>query len=137
MLENAGVIDNFRIITFRSDTIPSDNPMYRGEAWFAEGSGHVSDVSVTPNAISVETNGLGGILVFNINFDPGWKAVNLPDLEPFARAGRVAFELPKNERSFEIAYRPSAFFAGAAVSGFAGLIVLALLCFDPQRRRVV
>jgi uncharacterized membrane protein YfhO len=135
LLENAGVINNFRTITFRSDTIPSDNPMYRGEAWFAEGAGRVTDVSVTPNAVAIETNGLGGVLVFNINYDPDWKVANRPDLVPYARAGRVALEVPEGARNLGIAYRPAAFFVGAAVSGSTVVLLLAMLFFSPTRLR--
>ena len=87
---------------------------------------------VTPNRIRVETGGQPGTLVFNTNFDPGWIVRGDSLLAPFSEGGLLAVELPAGARELELAYRPTAFLVGSAITGISLLLVVAVL-FGPAR----
>ena len=56
------------------------DPLYRGEAYVAEGLGTAEIVSFSPNAITVKVTGsqAGDHLVLNQNWDGGWRANGEP-----------------------------------------------------------
>ena len=132
VLENRGVIATFQTIPFRPHALPFSHPLYRGEAWFREPGLEIRSLRVTPNRVRAETGGKAGTLVFNTNFDAGWIVRGKSDLAPFSEGGLLAVKLPPGVRVVELAYRPTVFLVGSAISGLTWLIVVGVL-FLPAR----
>ncbi|AKT40508.1 hypothetical protein [Chondromyces crocatus] len=125
MLGNTGVLNCYGTPPFdRRGALSMRDPAHRGEV-FVEGKGVARLVSWTFNSatIDVEEARAGDRLVYNMNFDEGWRAdrgrvVNQGD--------RVAVELPEGTSRITLRYRPPGLLAGlglAAVTG-AGLFGL-------------
>jgi hypothetical protein len=127
VLENRGVIANYRTTPFPSHAIPFEHPAYRGEAWFREEAARVERLVLTPNRVSVTTNGAAGTLVVNRNHDDGWKSVGAAPVTVSNEAGLIAVRLAPGERQVELAYRPRSFAIGAAVSLASLAVWLGLL----------
>ena len=117
ILENRGVRWAFKTVPFPSYALSSADSDYRGEVWMNSGQGRISQLRWTPNHIRVETDGGGGMLMFNINYDPGWKQVGDSSEGVLNRSGIIGLELPEGVREVEIAYWPRSFTLGAAISG--------------------
>jgi uncharacterized membrane protein YfhO len=135
VLENRGVINNYRTIPFSSNTIPFEHPRYRGESWFLGEKGRVKKCEITPNKILVETNGHGKILIINMNYDPGWKTRGETALKVFPLRGIIAVELQPGQKKCELAYLPKSFFWGAIIS-MISLLVIFCLYFMPAKKRI-
>ena len=82
---------------------------------------------MTPNRVRVETEGSGGLLRLNINYDPGWKSVGDVSLSVAEFDGTLAVSIPEGAQEVVLAYRPTSFYAGAAVS-FVTLLAFAVAC---------
>jgi hypothetical protein len=134
LLENRGVIANYRTIPFQSHAIPFDHPVYRGEAWIAAEGGRIEDLEVTPNRIALRATGEGAWLFINRNFDEGWKIRGDDALKIANMKGLLAVWLKRGSREVELVYRPDTFFWGALVSGASLLILLALFFLPPRKR---
>ena len=89
MLANRGVIECYGIapIVADRDAVPvgargADEPGYPGRAYLAEGPGRAEVVEWSPNRAVVRYDGAapGALLVYNMNFDPGWRAGETPAL---------------------------------------------------------
>ncbi|MHC4942393.1 MAG: hypothetical protein ACYTG7_05175 [Planctomycetota bacterium] len=134
LLENRGVIANYRTIPFQSHAIPFDHPLYKGEAWISGEGGRIEDLEITPNRISASLNARGTWFFINRNFDEGWKCGGEPPLKVVNRKGLLAVRLEGGRKEIELVYRPDAFYWGALVSGVTVLILLALILI-PLRKR--
>ncbi|HVZ87820.1 MAG TPA: hypothetical protein VHG72_12675, partial [Polyangia bacterium] len=77
MLANTGVLACYGIpLEARAAAIGSDQPGYRGLAFLAGGAGRAEVTRWTPNAVTVRVTGArpGDRLVYDMNFDRGWRA---------------------------------------------------------------
>jgi hypothetical protein len=128
VLENRGVIANYRTTPFPSYAIPFEHPSYRGEAWFREEGGRVESLRLTPNRISVVTNGVAGTLLVNRNYDDGWRGVGPSPVSVVNAGGLIAVRLGYGESQIELTYRPHSFAIGAWVSLASLAVWLGLLC---------
>jgi len=120
ILENRGVIETLQTIPFPNNALPFDHPSYRGEAWIEDGQATVLGCDFTPNRIRVETDGGGGRLFINVNYDPGWRLQGSSSSRLFAERGLLAIDLTPGVDRVEVVYLPHSFVIGAATS----LIVL-------------
>lgn len=127
VLENRGVIANYRTTPFPSYAIPFEHPSYRGEAWFREEGGRVESLGLTPNRITVVTNGVAGTLLVNRNYDDGWRGVGPSPVSVVNDGGLIAVRLAYGERQIELTYRPHSFVIGAWVSLASLAVWLGLL----------
>jgi len=77
MFANTGVIKCYGVDpNFVPGALPSDQPGYPGLAYVAEGEGSAKVVEWTPNRAVVEVRGAtpGALLVYNMNYDPSFRA---------------------------------------------------------------
>ncbi len=116
VLENRGVRWAFKTIPFPSHALATEDTGYRGEAWVASGGGHIEAVDITPNRISLRTDGGAMLLRVNTNFDPGWRVRSTPPLELVELDGTLALNVPAGMRELDLVYRPVPFYWGAGVS---------------------
>jgi hypothetical protein len=90
------------------------DPLYRGEAYVAEGVGKAEIASFSPNAIAVKVTGAqpGEHVVLNQNWDTGWKA----DGEPVLNwSDAIAAQLHVNDGTVVFRYRPRLWYPGLAL----------------------
>jgi hypothetical protein len=116
VLENRGVRWAFKTIPFPSHALSTEDAGYRGEAWVASGEGRIEAVEITPNRISLRSDGGPMLLRVNTNFDPGWRVRSTPPLELVELDGTLALNVPSGMRELELVYRPVPFYWGAGVS---------------------
>jgi hypothetical protein len=116
------------------DNVPNDaqprgaiargTPKYRGEAYLEDGVGTARITHWTTNGAVVEVTGgsANTVLVYNMNWDPGWSANGAPALDV---GNAVATVLPSGSGRVEFRYRPRTI--GMAMLAFlATLLALAL-----------
>jgi uncharacterized membrane protein YfhO len=127
VLENRGVRWAFKTVPFPSHALSREDAGYRGEAFFDAAGAKVNRSDLTPNRVRVETEGSGGLLRLNINYDPGWKSVGDVSLSVAEFDGTLAVSIPEGAQEVVLAYRPTSFYAGAAVS-FVTLLAFAVAC---------
>jgi len=127
VLENRGVVYNYRSIGFFIYAKPMNHPEYQGEAWITGEKAEITALKITPNRIHVETNGLGNILCINQNYDSGWKIKGEKPGELLAINGLIAARLSPGEKDLELVFRPKSFQLGAVTSLLALLILLAVM----------
>ena len=87
---------------------------------------------ITPNEVGVETDGRAGLVVFNVNYDRGWKLATPGAPAPIEQRGRLAVALPAGTTHLTLRYRPVEFERGA-------LVTVLTICFGivfGQRRRL-
>jgi hypothetical protein len=85
MMENAGFVTCYSVPDRGEPrgAIAQGDPDYAGEAYFADGGGNAAIISFSPNRAVVEFDGAkpGATLVYNMNYDPSWRANGRPALE--------------------------------------------------------
>jgi hypothetical protein len=119
MLGNTGVINCYGTPPFdRKGAVPVTSRRYRGEVWL-DGSGEARIVSWSPNRAEVEVQGAepGALLVYNMNFDEGWRASTGPVI-PVRNA--VATRLPAGATRVVFRYAPP--YLGVGIAAFAASV---------------
>lgn len=131
-MANQGVISCYGVGETTSGAIAADAPSYRGEAYVAEGSGAARVVSWSPSSAVVEIAGAnaGAIVVYNMSFDPSWRANDAPAIEWH---GAVATQVGAGEKRVSFTYRPRTLNAGLAIAGMT-MLVLAGVARRARRR---
>ncbi len=85
MYANTGVIECYGIDPGFKDmgAKASDRPGYRGRAWMLEGGGEARVVDWSPNraVVRVSDAKVGSRVVYNMNYDPSWRANGEPALD--------------------------------------------------------
>ena len=121
---NVGIIGSYGLPALEPGAISTGTPEYRGEAYFAgaSGAGGARVVHWTPNTATVEYYGAppGAVLVYNMNFDPSWRADGRPAID-YRHA--VATVTPGGAGRVVFSYYPRALNWGLAV--FALTLALA------------
>lgn len=124
MFANKGIVRCYGVDpTFVPSAIPVEAPDYRGLA-FVDGSGAARVVDWTPNHAVVEVTGAtpGSLLVYDMNYDPSWRAGGKPAL---AVNGLVATRLAGGTERVEFRYFPRTLVWSlplAALALLAGLV---------------
>ena len=79
LIECYGIDPGFKSIGARG----VDDARYRGRAYFAQGGGEAKLVEWSPNRAVVEVKGAteGALLVYNMNYDPSWRADGKPAID--------------------------------------------------------
>jgi hypothetical protein len=114
MFANLGQVEGYGTPLFTGgSSIAKGSPKYRGEAFIAEGPGQARIVAWSPNHAEVDVEGAlpGSLLVYNMNFDPSWRAGAEPAIEwnglPAARlsggAERVSFRYRPRTLTYGVA----------------------------------
>jgi hypothetical protein len=112
MFANEGCVKCYGIAeTGTPGAIPEGTPQYRGEAYFASGKGSAKIVEWTTNRATVQFEGAapGDVLVYNMNYDPSWRADGRPAIE---HASAVATEVDAAQGVVKFTYYPRTFNAG-------------------------
>ncbi len=128
MLGNRGVLDCYGAPPFdERGALSHRDRRYRGEAFVDGGEARV--VRWTPSSAEIEVKEAreGAELVYNMNFDSGWRASVVTDsgsvdVTPAPNAHRVAVRLPGGARRVTLTYVPPGLGAGLAA------LTLTLLC---------
>jgi hypothetical protein len=129
MLANTGVINCYGAPPFeRRGARPVTAADYHGEAYLLAASGKVEPARVvefSPNraTIELETPQLGGLVVYNMNFDEGWHS-DVGAVEAYKNA--VAARVAAGTRRITFWYRPPGLRLGLCVAG-AAIAVLVVL----------
>ncbi|HVV52004.1 MAG TPA: hypothetical protein VHO06_20205 [Polyangia bacterium] len=135
MLANTGVIACYGVPPeVHPAAIGADQPGYRGLVFLAAGPGQAALTRWTPNAVTVRITGgrAGDLLVYDMNFDPGWRA----DGGPAERwHGLVAARLAGGDQTVELQYRPYGLGLGLALFGLTLATFAALKALAVVRRR--
>lgn len=120
MLGNTGVLNCYGAPPFeRRGALASSDPRYAGEVFVAEGAGSARIASFRPNGATIALEGAeaGTVVVFNMNYDEGWRS-SAGVVEN--RDNRVAVRLPAGVTTLSLSYRPPGFFLGL----FVGIVAL-------------
>ena len=108
--------------------VADDDPRYRGEAFLLEGApGTARVVRRAPNEIDVEASG-PGLLVVNMNFDPGWQADGQPARD---QAHALAATVEPGHHIIHFRYRPRGLWPGLGL--FALALAAAVALGRPRR----
>lgn len=106
MMANTGVIKCYGVDPhFVPGATAADSPDYRGRVYFADGAGSAEIADWTPNRAEVSVSGTepGALLVYNMNYDPSWRANGRPAVD---YRGLVATRLMGNETRVSFSYFP-------------------------------
>lgn len=105
MMANQGVTECYGVPgSLRIGARAVEDPDYRGPAWLADGPGSAEVVAWSPNRALVRYRAApGSLLVYNMNFDPSWRAGDEPALE---HGNAVAARVPSSEGVLEFRYAP-------------------------------
>jgi hypothetical protein len=105
--------------------LAADDPRYRGEVAIANGTGEVTLTAWTPNSavVRVQHASPGSLVVYNMNYDPDWRADGHPALE-YEHA--VAAPSPRDGATLRFSYFPRMLPLGVALFLLACLLVYAL-----------
>lgn len=126
MLGNTGVLNCYGAPPFeRKGARAATDPAYRGEVFVEGGGGQARLVSWSPNQATVEVSGAeaGALLVYNMNFDEGWRSDAGPVLN---HEDAVAVRLPAGTSRVTLRYRPPGLFAGLGLAAATGAALWAL-----------
>jgi hypothetical protein len=130
---NVGAIECWAVPNdFPRGAIAQGAPEYKGEAYVVNGTGEATITSWTPNSATIEVKNAspGALVVYNMNWDPSWRANGAPALE-YAHA--VAAPTKNGNEVIELRYRPRTLPLGVALALFAMLTPFALSFW--RRRR--
>lgn len=110
--------------------LAADAPGYRGEAYVADGPGTARVLHGTVNGADVEYEGVrpGSVVVYNMNWDPSWRADGAPALD---QAHAVAARVGGERGVVRFRYRPRTL--GVSLVVFAATVLGLVLM--PARRR--
>jgi uncharacterized membrane protein YfhO len=125
MLGNTGVINCYGTPVFdRKGAKPVGAADYHGEAWLT-GKGSARVVEWSPNHAVIEVTGAeaGSQLVYNMNFDEGWRSDAGPVV---SRENAVAVQLAGGDAKVTLRYRPPGLALGLALFA-VGVGAIALL----------
>ena len=106
MMANTGVIKCYGIETdFKPAALAAEAPNYRGRVYVEGGGGSAEITDWTPNRAEVRVAGAGkgDIVVYNMNFDPSWRANGQPALN---HRGLVAMRLTGSVARVTFRYFP-------------------------------
>jgi hypothetical protein len=134
MLANTGMVTCYGIPPeAKSNVIGSDQPGYRGLAFVASGAGRAEVTRWTPNAVTLHVTGAspGARVVYDLNFDPGWRAAGAPAEDWH---GLVSGKVTSGDELIEISYWPKGLTAGLFL--FVLTLFVQGLLLARQRRRV-
>jgi hypothetical protein len=135
MMANVGVINCYGIPPVRfSGAIAKGDPRYRGETYVVGGTGVTRMVSWSPNKAVVDYWNLepGAALVYNMNYDEGWRANGEP-AEPVQMA--VGVHPPAGDGRVVFRYVPRGLEAGLAIFGVTAAVIGFVVYVDRRRRR--
>jgi hypothetical protein len=92
----------------------AEDPLYKGEAYVADGVGKASIEKWTPNEVTVAVHGAqaGEHVVLNQNWDPGWSADGSPAIN---RDDQVSAPIHDRDSRIVFRYRPRTWWPGVAI----------------------
>ena len=134
MLANTGMVTCYGIPPeAKSSVIGSDQPDNRGLAFLASGTGRAQVTRWTPNGVTLQVSGAspGDRLVYDMNFDPGWRAAGAP-AENWH--GLVAAKVTGGDELIDISYRPQGLTAGLVL--FLLTVIAQAFLLARERRRI-
>jgi hypothetical protein len=133
MLGNTGVINCYGTPPFeRKGARPVTDPRYRGEVHI-EGEGAARIVAWSPNrvVVDVEAASPGALLVYNMNYDEGWRANAGPAI---AFENAVATRVAGGSSRITLFYRPPFFFVGLLLGALTAAILVGLYRREARER---
>lgn len=137
MTNNLGIVGCYGVPdSLVRGAIPKGKPGYRGEAYVvdAAGRGNATITKWTPNTATVkyENAGPGATLVYNMNYDPSWRANGKPAVEYNAV---VATPLPLGSGEVKFSYYPRMLNWGLAVFALTAFVAFGVPRIIARRRK--
>jgi hypothetical protein len=140
MLGNRGVVDCYGTPPFEGQRARAvSDPLYRGEAYVEESAersaiatARVTEWSPNHARIALDGAGPGSTVVYNMNFDDGWRS---DAGTVIAVDGKVAVRLDEPRTSVTLWYRPRGLDLGL-VLGALSVVASGLLCWRARRTRM-
>ena len=107
MFANTGVIKCYGLDPSFKDmgAKAADKPGYRGAAYVLDGPGKAKVVDWSPSSATIEVTGAkaGSLVVYNMNYDPSWRANGRPALD---HKHTLAARLESADETIELSYFP-------------------------------
>jgi 6-pyruvoyl-tetrahydropterin synthase related domain len=132
MFANVGVVEAYGTPLFEGGSaIPRGSPEYKGEVHVEEGAGQATLAKWTPNSAAVDVSGAspGAMVVYNMNWDPSWRANGQPAV---AWHNLVAAPAPSGSGRVKFTYYPRRLNVGLLACALT-----ALVCFGgPLRKKL-
>jgi hypothetical protein len=113
--------------------IMKESKRYRGEAYFRKSPGNAEVVHFTPNSAEVKFYGSrpDSVLVYNMNYHPGWYANDEPAINV---RNAVGYRVSESSGTVRFTYRPPGLTVGLAI-GAVFVFVLAWARFGATIRQ--
>ncbi len=131
LYQNCGVVRAYENLTTSRNAIPADSPLYKGEAFFANGAtGKITSISVKINEWIIE--GIAdspGLLSINQNFYPGWHEKLNGVLE---NHGLISSPIPAGHFVRHFVFKPTSLNMGF-LGTFAGILFAFALFFSNKK----
>jgi hypothetical protein len=115
LLANQGVVRCYGVPPeVKSQVVGKDQPGYRGLVYLASGQGSARVVAWTPNDVRIEVAGArpDDLVVYDMSFDPGWRADGRPARE---HGGLVAAPIDRPDTVVRLSYRSPGLAVGLAL----------------------
>jgi hypothetical protein len=131
---NVGIIGSYGLPPLEPGAIAASAPEFRGEAYVVgpPGAGSAKVVHWTPNTATIEYSrtAAGSLLVYNMNFDPSWRADGKPAID-YRHA--VAIPLARGTGRLEFSYYPRTLNWGLAVFALTCALAFGSKLHAPSR----
>jgi hypothetical protein len=123
MLANTGVLDCYGTPPFdERGALSKKDRRYKGEATIQAGAGEAKVVRWTPSSATIALTSVNeeARLVYNMNFDPGWRAEVDGVPAPVTAVGhRISVAVPAGAREVLLRYVPPHFYLGLGIAALA------------------
>jgi hypothetical protein len=134
MLADQGVVRCYGVPPeVKSMVTGRDQPGDRGLVRLASGQGTARVVDWSPSAVTIDVAGArpGDLVVYDMNFDAGWRADGAPARDA---SGLVAAPVPGGTSTVRLRYRPAGLVSGLVVLGVTLLGAGGVLLAGRRRR---
>jgi hypothetical protein len=137
MTNNLGIVGCYGVPdSLVRGAIPRGKPGYRGEAYLVDGAdgGSAAITKWTPNTATVkyQNAGPGALLVYNMNYDPSWRANGKAAIEYDAV---VATAVPRGSGEVKFSYYPRALNGGLTVFALTAFVAFGAPRIIARRRK--
>lgn len=140
--EYKGVLSNTSVSRFCFEPVPfSDHTScfgeeyYRGEVFFLNSKNILKNYLWSPNQIVVfPENNESDLLVFNQNYDPGWRVEIDGVGKPVKNySGLVAVDVPRLANNIKLYYLPTSFIIGSLITLLTTLAISLFLRYNREK----
>ncbi|MFH1492843.1 MAG: tetratricopeptide repeat protein [Candidatus Omnitrophota bacterium] len=125
---NIGVINAYEPLFVPTNVASMHSNNYKGEVYLRGTQGEVQISKWSPNRVRVDVNALSkGYLVFNQNYNSGWKIKGGRDYKTVSLNGLVGTVITPEDKEIEFYYLSDSFIIGSTISLITFLFIIILL----------